>query len=189
MRIHKLILGGLAAGLAMTAGIAYASIPDSGGVIHGCYKNAVPHKLAVIDTATAPTCPAGYTRLNWPTKGALLDNQWASFNGPYTSGETVASFTVPAGLMCVSSSLSAWTSNPGGGFVSVSFGPNPIPAPSTNGFVFTNEPSSHKALLSIPDKCEVVAAGTYSYTGRALTSGTMSDSLDHGYMSVMVYSN
>jgi len=53
----------------LTAGVSYASIPDGGGVIHGCYKpsnKASP--LKVIDTAKASQCPSGTPALRG-TKG------------------------------------------------------------------------------------------------------------------------
>ena len=42
------ILGGTSVGLAMAAGIAGASIPDAGGVIHACYLR-IPHRAAPRD--------------------------------------------------------------------------------------------------------------------------------------------
>jgi hypothetical protein len=51
-------------------GVAYASIPDPSGVIHGCYKTSNPAKgaLVVIDSATE-TCPSGTVSLNWNQEG------------------------------------------------------------------------------------------------------------------------
>ena len=54
------------AALALGATVAYASIPDGAGVIHGCYdKNG----LRVIDTATGATCKNNETALNWNQTG------------------------------------------------------------------------------------------------------------------------
>jgi hypothetical protein len=50
------------------AGISYAAIPDSGGLIHGCYNNT-SYALRVIDTAKVSTCPSGTTSLNWNKTG------------------------------------------------------------------------------------------------------------------------
>jgi hypothetical protein len=47
-------------------GAAYAAIPGN-GVIHGCYNSG--GNLKVIDTATAPSCPKGYTALTWNQRG------------------------------------------------------------------------------------------------------------------------
>jgi hypothetical protein len=50
----------------LAAGVAYASIPDSSGVIHGCYTNN--QVLRVIDSATQ-TCAMNETALNWNQTG------------------------------------------------------------------------------------------------------------------------
>jgi hypothetical protein len=53
-------------------GLGFASIPDSGGVIHGCYEvsaTSSAYPLKVIDTATNPSCPVGYTSVNWNQTG------------------------------------------------------------------------------------------------------------------------
>jgi hypothetical protein len=54
------VLGG-----AMTATVL-ASIPDSGGVIHGCYRSN--GSLSIIDSATQ-TCTGNETALNWNQTG------------------------------------------------------------------------------------------------------------------------
>jgi hypothetical protein len=55
------------------AGIASASIPDGGGVIHGCYKpasNGGLSSLGVVDTAgSGGQCPANQTALAWNQSG------------------------------------------------------------------------------------------------------------------------
>jgi hypothetical protein len=62
-------------GLVLTAatGIALASIPDSGGVIHGCYKpqnDGHNSALGIIDTALSNGhCPSGNTELTWNQTG------------------------------------------------------------------------------------------------------------------------
>lgn len=50
------------------AGTAYATIPDSSGVIHGCYDSG--GNLKVIDAPTTPSCPKGYTPVNWNNTGS-----------------------------------------------------------------------------------------------------------------------
>lgn len=50
------------------AGIAAASIPDSGGVIHGCYSKA-SGTLKITDSAKVAGCPSGSARLNWNQTG------------------------------------------------------------------------------------------------------------------------
>jgi hypothetical protein len=94
----------------VTAGVSAASIPDSAGVIHGCYTNAAPHTLRVVDTATTASCPGGTTSLKWNATGppgppgtinsnsssAYLSNAVAI---PHTSWVTLQSvtLTIPSG--------------------------------------------------------------------------------------------
>src|SRR5215472_8610648 len=52
----------------MGISVAYASIPDSNGVIHGCYV-VKGGSLRVIDTAKGQTCATGQHSLNWNQKG------------------------------------------------------------------------------------------------------------------------
>jgi hypothetical protein len=49
-------------------GIASASIPDSFGLIHGCYSK-FGGLLTVIDTNKGQTCPRGSKSLNWNQTG------------------------------------------------------------------------------------------------------------------------
>jgi hypothetical protein len=60
------IVGALLAG-----GIAYAAIPDAGGIIHACYKKSSLNQgsLRVIDTEKAQTCSNSETQLNWSQTG------------------------------------------------------------------------------------------------------------------------
>lgn len=53
--------------LGSTATLAWAAIPDSAGVIHGC-RNTLLRSVTVIDSATQ-SCPAGTTTLNWNQTG------------------------------------------------------------------------------------------------------------------------
>jgi hypothetical protein len=48
-------------------GVAYAAIPDSAGVIHGCYSRT--GALSVINTSAGQTCGRGTTALNWNQTG------------------------------------------------------------------------------------------------------------------------
>lgn len=52
-------------------GVAYAAIPDAGGVIHGCYRTANPAKgaLTVVDSEAGGVCPSGTAELNWNQTG------------------------------------------------------------------------------------------------------------------------
>ena len=64
---RRLLLFSLVFGLAASAGIAYATIPDAGGVIHACYSNNAG-AVRVID-ATAQACKGSETALNWSQTG------------------------------------------------------------------------------------------------------------------------
>jgi len=72
-----LLAGGLAMGLLLAGGIAYASIPGPGGVITGCYQNSTPGNnpnantgsLRVIDAATTPSCQTSENLLTWNNTG------------------------------------------------------------------------------------------------------------------------
>jgi hypothetical protein len=64
-----MLLGAAILVVALGCAAAYASIPDPGGVIHGCYV-PVSGKLTLIDTATTPSCPSGTTPLDWNLAGA-----------------------------------------------------------------------------------------------------------------------
>lgn len=54
-------------GITLISGVAYATIPDSNGVIHSCYKNS-NGTLSVIDSATQ-SCTSMETPLNWNQTG------------------------------------------------------------------------------------------------------------------------
>ena len=74
MQLRKLVVGAAVMGLAMSAGIAYASIPDSGGTIHGCVKTATAtngtHGIKVIDTARRSPARAASPTSRGPPKGS-----------------------------------------------------------------------------------------------------------------------
>ena len=55
-------------GALVVGGIAYATIPDAGGVIHGCYQKN-QGTLRVIDTDKAQTCASSESPLNWSQPG------------------------------------------------------------------------------------------------------------------------
>jgi len=112
------ILGGTAALslVLMTAGVtiaAVASIPDSSGLVHGCYKTTAAkngtHALYVINAATTSACPSGYTSLNWNVNGPNGYSVQASdvhLNDSYTE---LASLTLPAGSYVLNAN--AWLEN------------------------------------------------------------------------------
>jgi hypothetical protein len=79
---------GLAAGitLAAAAGIAFASIPDSSGVIHACWDNvSSPNKpLKLLNTSQKATCPSGWNPVSWNQTGPA-----GGFRGVQTVTDTV----------------------------------------------------------------------------------------------------
>ena len=95
-----IIAGATALVLAAGGGVAFAasaSIPDSAGVIHGCFKPTTSGSmspLGVIDTALpGGTCPKGQTALSWNQKGPQGPAGPAGPVGPVGS----AGATGPAG--------------------------------------------------------------------------------------------
>src|SRR5207247_3930210 len=54
--------------LVLVGGAAYASVPDGGGVIHGCYSKT-SGSLRLIDTATTTTCSSTENSVNWNQTG------------------------------------------------------------------------------------------------------------------------
>jgi hypothetical protein len=73
--MSRSVLGALLKGVpfvlafAIVAGFAFASIPDSQGVIHGCYAPALANRLRVIDTGAGQKCRATEKQLNWNRTG------------------------------------------------------------------------------------------------------------------------
>ncbi|MFZ1879569.1 MAG: hypothetical protein WAU41_05330 [Gaiellaceae bacterium] len=65
----KVVLGATALIVLLGASVAEATIPDSGGTIHGCYKN-VGGDLRVIDPGTGVACSPSETSLGWSQTGA-----------------------------------------------------------------------------------------------------------------------
>lgn len=58
-------------GFALVGGIAYANIPDSSGVIHGCYKKSSANQgtLRVVDSEKGQTCSSNESSVNWNQTG------------------------------------------------------------------------------------------------------------------------
>jgi hypothetical protein len=82
----------LAASVTLLAGVAWASIPDSGGVIHACYARK-DGGLRLIDTATS-ACKSTETAIAWFQKQPVIPPQrWArvAFDGTIEASSHVAS--------------------------------------------------------------------------------------------------
>jgi hypothetical protein len=71
--MKKFITALFVAGLVLSGGMALASIPDSGGVIHGCYLTTGPPQargaLRVVDTDAGQACVSGEIALTWNQTG------------------------------------------------------------------------------------------------------------------------
>jgi Collagen triple helix repeat (20 copies) len=67
-RLRTLIPVTATAGLVVGVGIAMGAIPDSGGVIHGCYKRT-EGQLRVIDPGQGGSCRRSETALTWSQQG------------------------------------------------------------------------------------------------------------------------
>jgi hypothetical protein len=107
--MKRLLVTFAVAGFALCAGIAYASIPDSGGVIHGCYANK-DGSLRVIDTGSGGACAAKKeTPLNWNQKGPTGARGPSGPTGTshgYYSYAGLLSFTVLGGSFATVGKLS-----------------------------------------------------------------------------------
>lgn len=62
------VAAGALAASALAGGVAWAAIPDSSGVIQGCYSNGGNLKVV-----SEPPCPKGYTSLPWNQQGPKGD--------------------------------------------------------------------------------------------------------------------
>ena len=71
MRKRSILIAVVTVAVLAIAGVAYATVVDSSGVIHGCVTTAGingSHALVVQDTGTS--CPKGTTALNWNQSGS-----------------------------------------------------------------------------------------------------------------------
>ena len=66
-RVDDVVAAVLGPRCLVVAGVAYATIPDSSGAIHGCYARS-GGSLRVID-ATVTNCKSGETSLDWNVQG------------------------------------------------------------------------------------------------------------------------
>jgi hypothetical protein len=68
VRVSPALMVSVAALVVALGGVAYAAIPDSSGVIHGCYLNKIG-VLRVIDSEAGQKCSSFETPLNWNQTG------------------------------------------------------------------------------------------------------------------------
>jgi Collagen triple helix repeat (20 copies) len=67
-RVSPALAVAVAALVLALGGVAWATIPDSGGVIHGCYSKAIG-RLRVIDPSTPAHCTALESSIQWNQTG------------------------------------------------------------------------------------------------------------------------
>ena len=79
-RVLRLAVAASAIG-ALAAGLAYATVPDSAGVIHACYGNR-DGSLRVVDTETGQACNPRETALTWNQQGPIGPQGPAGAQGP-----------------------------------------------------------------------------------------------------------
>jgi hypothetical protein len=119
-------------------------------------------------------------------RGLLIYQEVAAFPGPYHANQQIASFTVPAGLMCVSGTATAYTASTPPVRLQVALYAGGAPAVVLA--VTADETNSHKTLASSGTFCHTVRAGAYAYKGMGQTPDTLTDSNDFGSLSVQVFS-
>ncbi len=121
----------VAAGALVAGGVAYATIPDSAGVIHGCY-NTNPTRgplgqLRVVDTGQGQSCATGESALSWSQTGPKGATGLKGATGPQGSPGGVG----PAGPSDggnAGAPASQPVTVPAGGDASVGFATGTLPA-------------------------------------------------------------
>jgi hypothetical protein len=84
---RRIVAAAAAAGLAIGGGVAYATIPESSGVIHGCYaKNGA---LRVVDRVAGDSCRSNETALDWNQQAGAGAVAYAHVVVPPGTGEGV----------------------------------------------------------------------------------------------------
>jgi hypothetical protein len=178
-----------AAVVAGAAGISLASIPDSSGIIHGCYKSGgTVHPLKVIDNSVTAKCPSGYTALNWNkagpqgpagpqgTSGLPVGYANESIDG-YTLTETanttvVATPALPAGSYIVNATVSLYSPTvPAGAQCAIIGTPGNYSGanvPSNNGLATVAMTAG--ITLSAPGPITVQCSGTAQTSGENITA-------------------
>ena len=81
-------------------GVAYATIPDSGGIIHGCYLNS-NGALRLIDTGAGQRCSANEKTVQWNQTGPAGPPGPSAFAG-YADGGNQQPVNCPTNYQPVS---------------------------------------------------------------------------------------
>jgi hypothetical protein len=154
----------IALGIALVAagGVAYSSIPDPQGVIHGCF-NDTRGALRVIDSPSA-SCDAGETALDWNQQGPQGPPGTALTYGRSVAGpvnlpdaghvKTISTLTVPRGSYAIFAKAE-------GGLTVPSFA-----CPQGTDVIYCNLLHNERRLASTTFGC-TVQAGPSSDLGRA----------------------
>jgi len=177
----------LLAAVAGTTSIALASIPDSHGVIHGCYQTkGTAHNLKVINNKVTARCPRGYSALNWNQAGpkgpAGLSHGYSteSIDGHTlgSSSETVvATATLPAGSYIVNATVTvtaATGENIAQCFITNASGNASGGTVSANNGI-TTIPLTAGLTLSAPAVIAVQCAGSGETLGENITAIAVND--------------
>jgi len=163
--------------------VALASIPDSHGIIHGCYQaKGTAHDLKVINNRVTARCPRGYTSLNWsqtgPKGASGLSHGYSteSIDG-YTlsaSPETTVVTTpaLPAGSYVVNATVS-FTAATGENIVQCFL--THAPGNASGGTVSANNgvatiPLTAGVTLTAPAKIAVQCSGSGATTGENISA-------------------
>jgi hypothetical protein len=80
MRIR--LIGGAAVLAAIAAGVTYAAVPDSGGVIHACYADGKGDLRVLVEKKTGAACGKRETPLSWNQVGPKGDKGEKGDAGP-----------------------------------------------------------------------------------------------------------
>lgn len=160
MRTRRLALGGFVLiGLLLVGGVAYATIPDGSGVIHGCYARS-GGSLRVID-AGVTNCSSKETALDWNMAGVQGPAGPQGAPGPQGAAG-------PQG-------------QPGPAGPTGPQGPSGLSHAyfqSASQSAIGSSPTTVVSVPSVPD-------GTYLMTGVV----TMADGLDEPFVSCWLYAN
>lgn len=160
---RKLVVALAAASLVGIGAVAYASIPDSGGVIHGCYSN-LTGALKVIDTSAGQSCNGIQTPLNWNQTGPAGPQGPTGPTGP--TGATGA--TGPAGA-------------PGAVGATGPQGPSGF----ANVYIVTGTGNTNQSLLAVPCASgDRVISGGYNVhdAGNVAPQGSYPNSTGTGWL-------
>jgi hypothetical protein len=138
-------------------GVAYATIPDGKGVIHGCYKKS-SGKLRVIDTDAGASCGPAEEAISWDQTGPRGQQGPPGPSGPSGAATT---YHYRLGLIIPGTSVARAFCDPG--------------EKVTGGGGFSTGPSASSAGLTqdypISDASGVIAFGTTAVGWQVASEG------------------